>query len=213
MSILFCTPMYGGNCLHSYFKSALNLHGFMIREDVDHDFYTLWNESAVHRARNQCVKAFLETKFEYLFFIDADIEFTIDDVGRIWNLGQEADISVGLYRMKRDDAPFAAWVDGKLVTMEDITSPDSPVQAAPRAVDYAGTGFMLIHRRVLEHLCTDENKYEGKDGPMHQVFDFPLRGGVELSEDYAFCEDARNAGYKVMMDTNVRLKHWGIKAY
>lgn len=204
MSILFATPMYGGNCHHAFFRSSLSLHGFLVQEGIPHDFYTMWNESAIHRARNQCVKAFLETDFEYLMFIDGDIEFTTDDVGRLWNL--DTDVAVGCYRMKRDDAPFAAWKNGELLTLD--TLPDEPFE-----VDYAGTGFMMIKRHVLTRLISDDNKYEGKEGDMHQVFDFPIRKGIELSEDYAFCEDAANAGFKVMMDPKVRLKHWGIKAY
>jgi len=204
MSILFATPMYGGKCEHAFFRSCLELRGFLVSEGVNHDFYTLWNESAVHRARNQCVKAFLETDYEYLMFIDGDIEFTIDDIGRLWNL--DADVAVGCYRMKSDDAPYAAWKDGKLLSLENL--PKEPFN-----VDYAGTGFMMIKRRVIEGLCSLEKQYEGKEGFMYQLFDFPLRDGVELSEDYAFCEDARNAGFKVVMHPDVKLQHWGIKAY
>lgn len=204
MSILFATPMYGGSCHHAYFRSALQLHGYLVQQGTPHDFYTLYNESAVHRARNQCVKAFLQTDYTHLMFIDADIEFTVDDVGMLHNL--DADVAVGCYRMKRDDAPYAAWNKGKLLRLDDLPKEPFPV-------DYAGTGFMLIKREVLETLSTKDNLYEGKDGQMHQIFDFPLRDGIELSEDYAFCEDARNKGFTVMMDPSVKLKHWGIKSY
>lgn len=204
MSILFATPMYGGKCEHSFFKSCLNLHGYLVQQQIDHDFYTLYNESAVHRARNQCVHAFLKTDYSHLMFIDADIEFTIDDVGLLHNL--DTDIAVGCYRMKRDDAPYAAWSDGKLVTLSKLPKKPFPVQ-------YAGTGFMLIKREVLTTLATKDNEYEGKDGPMHQIFDFPIRDNIELSEDYAFCEDARKANYSVIMHPDVKLKHWGVKAY
>lgn len=225
MSILFCTPMYGGNCHHAFFKSALNLHGYLVSENVPHDFYTLYNESAVHRARNQCVKAFLDTDYEFLMFIDGDIEFTVDDVGKLWNImdndtertNGQIGIAAGMYRMKTDDAPYAAWVDGRLITENDLAFYQQPqINATPEAyipVDYAGTGFMLIRREVLEKLCTSKNSYAGKDYPLHQVFKFPIREGVELSEDYAFCEDTRKLGYKVVMDTTVRLGHWGIKRY
>lgn len=209
MSLLICTPMYGGNCQYGYFHSALKLTEFLIREDIPYDFYTMYNESAVHRARNQCVKAFLATDFEFMMFIDGDIEFTITDVANLWNLihsDPTIGVATGLYRMKRDNAEFAAWKGGKLLTVEDDYN-------EPFEVDYAGTGFMLIRRDIIQKLCTEENKYEGKDGEMHQVFRFPLHEGIELSEDYAFCLDVRNMGYKVVMDPAVRLGHWGIKKY
>ena len=198
--------MYGGQCHHAYFRSALELHGSLVANDIRHDFYTLWNESAVHRARNQCVKAFLNTDFEYMLFVDGDIEFTCDDVALLSNL--DTDIAAGCYRMKQDNAPFAAWCNGKLVTLDDVAHCGQPFK-----VDYAGTGFMLIKRHVIERLCQDAETYDGPEGLTHQLFRFPIRNGVELSEDYAFCEDARNAGFNVVMHPRVRLVHWGIKAY
>jgi len=47
--------------------------------------------------------------------------------------------------MKKPDSMFAAWVGGELVT--DIDQFDGPIK-----VDYAGTGFMMIHRSVFEKM-------------------------------------------------------------
>jgi hypothetical protein len=45
------------------------------------------------------------------------------------------------------------------------------------------------------------------------VIDDPLRGAWYLSEDYAFCERARQVGTPVLTDTRIRLGHAGRFVY
>jgi hypothetical protein len=203
MSILVATPMYGGQCRAEYFRSALALSRDLTTAGVEFDFWTGQNESAVHRARNEAVRTFLETPYKYLMFIDADIDFSSADVGKLYQA--QTDIAVGLYRMKQDGAPLAAWVEGKLIT-------ELPKQRRIE-VDYAGTGFMLIDRKVFEALKASTPSYTGPNGQTHQFFSFPIHNGVELSEDYNFCRLAREKGFKVVADTSITLGHVGSKTY
>lgn len=206
MSILFCTPMYGGNCMAPYFTSMLELTRSMVSQDFYYGVNVITNESAVHRARNKCVQTFLATDFEYLMFIDGDIEFTPDDVGKLLNLN--TDIAVGVYPMKKKGAPYAAWVEGKLVDSLDVYS-------EPVSVDYAGTGFMLIKRRVFEKIRErwPELTYKDDKGDNYQWFDWPIVDDVELSEDYSFCQKWRDLGGEVVMDPSIRLKHYGVYCF
>jgi hypothetical protein len=104
--------------------------------------------------------------------------------------------------MKLPSKPLSAWKDGKLVNLEDCPS-------EPFEVDYAGTGFMLIKRRVYEALKDQTDSYEGPDGRVHAFYMTPIfRDGFE-SEDYHFCRKAREAGFKILMDPSIRLGHWG----
>lgn len=206
MSILFCTPCYGGQVTTHHFQSCLDLKEVLTQREVEHDWLLMWNESLVQRARNNLVKQFLETEYEKLMFIDADIEFTPEDVCELWNM--KTDIAVGVYPMKKLNAPYAAWVDGKLV--KDLDQFKEPVK-----VDYAGTGFMMVHRRVFERLKihSPEKNHEEGTGPSHAWFDPRVEDGIYLSEDYAFCKDARAIGFNVHMDPTVRLIHHGHFAY
>jgi hypothetical protein len=36
---------------------------------------------------------------------------------------------------------------------------------------------------------------------------------LHLSEDWAFCERAKQAGFKVLLDPTIRLTHWGTYGY
>ena len=84
----------------AHFSSCLQLKDSLNSEGIDHNWYTLANESLVQRARNNCAEFFLEeTNFEYLMFLDADIEFKPEDVATLYQM--EKDVAVGVYRMKK----------------------------------------------------------------------------------------------------------------
>jgi hypothetical protein len=175
------------------------------RVGLKYDWLTERNESLVHRARMEMTAAFLKTDHTHLFWIDADIEFDPEHVAKLWNL--EADIACGCYAMKkRDQQWFAAWKDGKLV--KDLDQFEGPTE-----VDFAGTGFLLIRREVIEKLAESAPTWEGAHGPVPALFMTPIHNGYLESEDYHFCRIARDAGFKIVMDPSVRLKHWGSYAY
>lgn len=206
MSILFATPCYGGMVTAPHFNSCLQLKEELLKQGLEHDWLTGTNESLVHRARMEMVATFLETKHTHLMFLDADLEFDPADVAKIWNLN--ADIGVGVYAMKKRDAQwYAAWHKGELV--KDLDQFKEPIE-----VDYAGTGFMMIRRDVIETLAKLCGSYEGNGGRrVPALFLTPIwQDGLE-SEDYHFCRIARQSGYKVIMDPSVRLKHWGMYPY
>jgi len=185
-----------------FFKSCLELKEAL--HGISHQFYTLTNESAVHRARNQCAKAFLSTNYERLMFIDSDIEFNAEDVGKLWAM--DADIAVGAYSMKKMGAKKAAWVNGELIG--DLDNLPSPLE-----VDYAGTGFMMIKRNVFDVMSNHVGVSDTEEGPRKQFFHFPIIDNVELSEDYEFCRAAKSCGFKVQMDTDIELKHYGLHGF
>lgn len=205
-SILFATPCYGGMVTAQHHRSCILLQEELTKAGLANDWLIGWNESLVHRGRMEMAATFLRSKHSHLFWIDADIEFEPGDVSALWNL--EADIAVGVYAMKKREAQwFAAWKDGKLV--KDLDQFTGPID-----VDYAGTGFMLIKREVLETLAATVPSWEGAKGNrVPALFMTPIHNDGLESEDYHFCRIAREAGFKIIMDPKVRLKHWGPYAY
>lgn len=230
--ILFATPCYGGMVTAQHFRSCMNLKEDLTKIGLPHDWLIGWNESLVHRGRMEMVASFLKTEFSHLMWLDADIEFTPDDVAKVWNL--DADIGVGVYAMKkRNESWYAAWKDGQLV--KDLDQFDGPT-----SVDYAGTGFMLVKRsavlRVHDYVTKLYERvknvtqalppeirgiinerfapsYMGPHGRVPAIFMTPVHNDGLESEDYHFSRMAREAGLKITMDPTVRLKHWGQYAY
>lgn len=189
-----------------FLQSCIMLEGALTEGKLYHDWLLIGNESLIQRARNTIASRFLQTDFEKLLFIDSDIEFSAEDVSKLWNMN--ADIAAGVYAMKKIGAGYAAWHKGELV--HDLNSLEDVIE-----VDYAGTGFMMIDRSVLVEMKEKfpERIHEDGVGESFAWFDPRVEDGIYLSEDYAFCKDARSIGYEILMDTSIRLKHHGTYAY
>jgi len=84
----------------------------------------------------------------------------------------------------------------------------------------AGTGFLRIHRSVLEKM---KDAGEGNPNWAHHYvnhgadeWDFFPVGVVNkeyLSEDWYFCDKARALGFKIMLDTRIQVRHEGSAIY
>jgi len=97
----------------------------------------------------------------HLLFVDADIGFTPDQVFRLIESG--ADVVAGVYPIKRvnwnkarrmlqSDRPATPAV--ALDYVLEIDDPDHVVAVSGfTRVRYAGTGFLMIRRHVLETMC------------------------------------------------------------
>jgi hypothetical protein len=91
----------------------------------------------------------------------------------------------------------------------------------PVEVRYVGTGFVLTHRRVFEDVARefDLPVCNARFGVPTVPYFLPMvlreeSGGFwYLSEAWSFCERARQAGHKVMVDTSIRLFHLGRYGY
>lgn len=226
MSLLIATPCYAGQSLQPFEASCYNLKKELAGTNFPHDFLRISNESLITRARNVISASFLnDTSFDCLLFIDSDIEFTPADVARLWNLCYTgAAVAVGHYRHKNPDAKDQVWVEHELRHVEEFTEPFE--------VSYAGTGFMMIPRETFLRLKEANPKWRYEEGfPDEKRADTPIKecwaffqdpiatvesgegGKFHLSEDYFFCREVRKLGMKVVMDPEVRLKHWGFYPY
>lgn len=89
-----------------------------------------------------------------------------------------------------------------------------------------GTGLMLIRRDVVETLCaqhpdllfrTDARDRQGTGvrENVHALFlpEIDPTSGLMLSEDYAFCHRARDAGFRIWLAPWVRTTHSGPAAF
>jgi len=94
----------------------------------------------------------------------------------------------------------------------------------PNEVSYAGTGFMMIQRRVFEELApllSDRTYFDpraGSDGEGDTVtsfFDCEIDETTRtyLSEDYTFCKRVREAGERIWICPWIRLSHVGTYAF
>jgi hypothetical protein len=167
-SLFIGTPMYGGQCTGMYTKSTNELAMICAKNGIHVQFYYLFNESLVQRARNYITDEFMRSECTHLMFIDADIGFEAKDVLTLLGLQisdpSRCDIITGPYPKKTIawEKVAAAAEQGAALenpfnlskfTSDYVFNPIAGTKSfnmkKPVEVAEAGTGFMLIPRTAL----------------------------------------------------------------
>jgi hypothetical protein len=233
--LFVATPMYGGQCAGPFTKCCLDLNTLCLKHGIDVQFFFLFNESLITRARNYLVDEFLRSTGTHLMFIDSDIGFNPMDVLAL--LALDKDVIGGPYPKKTIawervfDAAKMGLADNNPNQLEKFTG-DYVFNAAPGSTEIKmdepaevleiGTGFMMVSRPALERFKAaypelqykpDHNRTAMFDGSryIHMYFQALIDPVTEryLSEDYMFCQWARNAGLKVYLCPWMQLTHVG----
>jgi hypothetical protein len=167
--------------------------------------------AAIDQGRNQMATDTLLDGYEETFWIDADVEFHPDAVDRL--RAHRLPIVGGIYPQKGKRAIACHPLPGspKIVFGKD---------GGLVEILYAGAGFLLVRREVylsVQRRLGLEICNERFNSPMIPFF-HPMVHRTEdgywyLAEDWAFCERARQCGYKIMADTAIRLWHVGSYSY
>jgi hypothetical protein len=162
-------------------------------------------------ARCQMASDALATGCEETLWIDADTAFHADAVDRLRS--HDLPIVCGIYpkKSKRELAIHVMAGTGNIQFGKG---------GGLLEIQYAPTGFLLVRREVYdkmrEHLKLPECRADtGRTlVPYYAPHIRPDNDGWwYLADDFAFCERARQCGYKIMADTSIRLFHIGSYAY
>lgn len=138
--------------------------------------------------------------YDWVFFLETDIVFTPEDFLALYIAATEKslDVVTGLFPMNaaNPDAAVAGWNEEGRVSMTAAREQGPGLTE----IDFAGIGFMLIRRGVLERLgypwfCRG-TIYGHQDGLVW------YRG-----DDFDFCRRIRDAGYTIHAHTGVLLGH------
>src|SRR6056300_977380 len=101
--LMIATPMYGGQCAGMFCKATNDLATVCATHGIPMQFYFLFNESLITRARNYCVDEFMRSDCTHLMFIDSDIGFSAQDVLSLLGLSiinDDYDVVCGPYPKK-----------------------------------------------------------------------------------------------------------------
>lgn len=181
-----------------------------------------FGDAAVGRLRNYLTHDFLESNATHLLFVDSDLLFSAEQVARILSHGE--DVVGGCYPKKKQGQ--VEWVLNTLDQSEDNPRPDGLIK-----VKYTGSGFLQVSRRVFETIiqkmgdeiwyCDDADRktkydfwrfgtYEYKNSPWRDSA-YPNRKFFKrfLSEDWFFCQMARDCGFDIWADTRIMIRHSG----
>lgn len=156
---------------------------------------------------------------DVFLMLDDDIVFNPASADRLVRLARaKRSVACAAYATK-GGAHFACQMfPGQQVTF----APD----AAPAPIRYAATGFMAVHRDVIDALIPTLPIVHPDEPwsywPLFQQFSREYvaprwpgdPGKLEgLSEDFAFCARARDLGFEIWLDPSIYLEHEGTRLY
>jgi hypothetical protein len=236
--IFIATPCYGGQLTEAYFRSVIRLLTFCNQHQIQVAFGTIANESLVTRARNVLVAYFLQSDYTRLFFIDADIEFQVEDVIKL--VAHDKEVVVGAYPKKGVNwqrimssvraAPDTAYADNAIAAYgSDYAINFKFVNRDARQIAIenglvklhdGATGFMMISRDAIDKMIAaypelkynnDLNTPEDLNDFFYAFFDTSIDPVDRryLSEDYTFSRRWQAIGGDIWLDPSISLNHHG----
>jgi len=231
--VFIATPMYGGMCAGFYATSLISLQRVFRDGGNEAQMSFMFNESLITRARNALANQFLKSDCEYLFFIDADIQFIAEQVQPM--IDADKDIICGIYpkkeinwgtvasAVKNDVATddLAKYTGSWVVNLVDYAGSVTVPVNEPLEIFAGGTGFMLIKRKVFEEMkplvptytndVVDLSNSMKPQDVIHEFFATSIEPETNrlLSEDYHFCRTWRLNGGKIYAAPWVQLGHVG----
>lgn len=168
--------------------------------------------SVVSRARNLIAYDFLKSDCQHLLFIDADINFEPESVLRLLAWSQDKAIVAGAYESRKPGKHYILQLDN------DDNNLRMDAMGLVKAKRVA-TGFMMIQRQVFEKLMVDHPEWEHADTTtegkrLYCFFDFQLKDGQYMGEDFLFCQRAKESGFDdCWIDPTIALGHMGVIEY
>jgi hypothetical protein len=231
--LVVATPCFGGQVSSIYASSIFHLQRAVRgKSNLELTIQLRDGDALITRARANLVTLFLDDPAAtHLLFVDADIGFAPEQVFRLIESG--ADVVAGVYPIKRVNwdkarrmlqAGAASTPSAALDYVLEIDDPDRVVVVNGfTRVRYAGTGFLMIRRHVLEQMCAHpayaplqffrEHSRDALAGSPNRFALFECMidaaSGTYLSEDFAFCQRWTDLGGEIWADLQSRLDHVG----
>ena len=167
--LFVATPMYGGMCAGMFAKSAADLSAICTQYGIPIQYYFLFNESLITRARNYCCDEFMRSDCSHMMFIDSDIGFNPHDIIAMMALQSE---DPGKYEIIGGPYPkkCISWEKIKLAVDKGLADDDPnalerfvgdfvfnpkggqqsiPI-SEPCEVLEIGTGFMMVSKEAMQ---------------------------------------------------------------
>lgn len=154
--------------------------------------------SLIYDSRNALAKQAIATKADYIMWLDSDMTFAPGIMTRMQQHMEEGkDIVTGLYFRRRP--PFSPVLCKTLERISDSETKHESFEDYPQdsLFEVAGCGFGCVMTRVsvLEDVALNCGTW--------------FEPGYGLGEDLVFCLRARELGYKIYCDSEIKCGHIG----
>jgi hypothetical protein len=169
-------------------------------------------ESLICRARQNDLVEFIQRGFDAIVWFDDDVVIPNTAISDL--LQADRDIVAGVYRLKQDEPAAAVRLplegdgpDWNRVLHEGLLT---------RAT-YVSTGCFMVKREVIQGMIEahPKQKYHRnvKGDEAWALFQPYVYKDEYLSEDWAFCQRALDAGFEVWVHGGVKCDHWGKRVF
>ena len=171
---------------------ARTLNIWISSDKYDLSIYTN-DDHPLDKARNICVSEFMKTNCEYMFWIDSDMNCSLDTLDKLLIHDKDMVSAICLWWKYVQETGQHALIP-MAVKGEAVISGRGCTE-----VDRSNVNCTLIKREVLEKL-----------GPGKFYYDFTNQERTELnsSEDYTFCDAVNAAGYQIFVDFDIITSHY-----
>lgn len=156
--------------------------------------------SLVYDSRDAIAQYAIDNDYDYILYADSDMVFSADDLKKL--LAHDADIVSGLY-LTRDGT------DRPVVYKQVITRRRFPYRQPKLIVDDTSTGFAPVSACGFGFALVKVEVVKCMAKKYKSLFE-PFKG---VGEDIAFCIRAKQCGYTIYCDRDVKLGHVGEKVY
>jgi len=172
------------NLLHQKFVQSLMCLQLPQNTEIDYNVITGYQ---LPFARNRIVQHALDSNSDYVFFIDADMVFPSDSLIRLFNHNLDLVNALAFRRTSPHYPTIFKWNENEKC-YETMSYTKGLLE-----VEATGMACMLIKTEVFKKM--KQPWYYYRDNT--------------FSSDLTFCENARKEGYKIMIDTDLKIGHLG----
>ena len=157
--------------------------------------------SIIHQARNFLVMQGLRNECSHIMFLDDDMRFKMDTLGRLIN----HDLDIVAANCTTKELPAKATAIG----LDDQVCWTRENSTGLEEVKSVGTAVMCIKMDVFLKLEMPWFDFGWQKEPAMFDFDAPVEGELDgnslgcIGEDVYFCHKAREAGYKIFIDHDI----------
>ena len=197
VKIGICLPLYGALAPNFFINFLNRLHDLYSNgRDYSVKIY-MKISTVIDFARNELVKDALRDGCDYILFVDSDIMMPKGTIEKLMDMN--TDVASGLYFAKgKPYLPVARVMKGDLhFFLEDFEY--------NKIMDIAGVGMgcCLIKTSIFKDLKYPWFKLEWRE-------DKAANGWYQIAEDLYFCDQVREAGFELKLNTGILLEHEGI---
>ena len=167
-------------------------------------------ESLICRARQNDLVVLMQRSFDRIIWIDDDVVIPSNAITELLNA--DKDIVAGVYRIKQDEPAAAVRLPPDGPEWNKVLYDGLLTKAL-----YVSTGCFMVKREVVQ--CMIE-KFPGQKyyrnvsaDEAWALFQPYVYEKEYLSEDWAFCQRALDAGLEVWVHGGVKCDHWGKRVF